>query len=201
MEASPAFKMPARDGQPLPLHPLSPERVNGRLASKHSRTASDFDAVEPSSTHSSPTRKANLFADYHPVTTNTPSKSQILGGGAGLPQSPSMPEFTNLRSHVRTNSDVQGLVKRFEHLDVRDRDAEVEKLRRKHEMELRRAQLGREEAESESRKWRGESARLAEELKESRTREGKVSNRLDKVMVSLDLDMRGDGCALLTQLS
>ena len=96
-----------------------------------------------------------------------------------------MPEFTSLRSHVRTNSDVQGLVKRFEHLDVRDRDAEVEKLRRKHEMELRRAQLGREEAESESRKWRGESARLADELKECKGRESRVCARLDKIMVSL----------------
>lgn len=184
MEAPPAFKMPSRDSQPL--HPLSPERVNGRLASKHTRTATDSEVQEPSSTHSSPTRKANLFADYHPVTT-TPSKSssQVLGGG--LPQSPSMPEFTSLRSHVRTNSDVQGLVKRFEHLDVRDRDAEVEKLRRKHEMELRRAQLGREEAESESRKWRSESARLADELKESRRRESKVSNRLDKIMVSIEI--------------
>jgi len=185
MEAPPLYKMPSREGQPL--HPLSPERVNGRLPSRPTKAAIEDESQHSSSTQSSPTRRANLFADYNPLTT-TPSKatSQILGGGAGLTQSPSMPEFTPLRSHVRTNSDVQGLVKRFEHLDVRDRDAEVEKLRRKHEMELRRAQLGREEAESESKKWRGESSRLAEELKESRGRENKVSMRLEKVMVSLE---------------
>lgn len=112
-----------------------------------------------------------------------------------------MPEFTSLRSHVRTNSDVQGLVKRFEHLDVRDRDAEVEKLRRKHEMELRRAQLGREEAESEGRKWRAESARLADDLKESRGRENRVSMRLDKVMVRLVLKNEYTEIGMLTVLA
>ena len=100
-----------------------------------------------------------------------------------MQQSPSMPDMASLRSNGRTNSDVQVLVKRFEHLDVRDRDAESEARRKKQEMELRRAQLGREEAESELKKWREECRRIAEDLKESRHRESKVSNRLEKVMV------------------
>jgi hypothetical protein len=181
MEPPTAFEFPARRASPL--LPLSPERVNRRPVSiaNDSRT-SDTGSREgsPAPARGSPTRKANLFADYNPVT-RTPSPSKEVFGG-GIAQSPSLPDFS-LRSHGRTNSDVQVLVKRFEHLDVRDRDAESEARRKKQEMELRRAQLGREEAESELKKWREECRRIAEDLKESRHRESKVANRLEKVMV------------------
>lgn len=181
METPSAFQFPAR--QSSPLHPLSPERVNGRPASTNttkSRKSAETESEDVEGPHSSPTRKANLFADYHPITTSPSRTKEVFGG---VPNSPSLPEFASLRSHGRTNSDVQGLVKRFEHLDVRDRDAESEARRKKQEMELRRAQLGREEAESELKKWREECRRIAEDLKESRHRESKVSNRLEKVMV------------------
>lgn len=187
MEQPSAFEFPAR--QSSPLRTLSPERVNSRPAStvggSSSRKTSENEYEPPSAraTHSpSPTRKANLFADYHPKTRSSSPSKEVFGGG--VPQSPSLPEFPMLRTHGRTNSDVQGLVKRFEHLDVRDRDAESESRRKKQEMELRRAQLGREEAESELSKWKEECRRIAEDLKESRHRENKVSNRLEKVMVS-----------------
>jgi hypothetical protein len=146
-----------------------------------SHRTSDTGSRAGSPAQSSPTRKANLFADYNPIT-RTPSPSKEVFGG-GVAQSPSLPDIGSLRSHGRTNSDVQVLVKRFEHLDVRDRDAESEARRKKQEMELRRAQLGREEAESELKKWREECRRIAEDLKESRHRESKVANRLEKVMV------------------
>lgn len=182
MEPPPAFEFPARRASPL--LPLSPERVNRRPVSiaNDSHRTSDTGSREGSPTRGTPTRKANLFADYNPVT-RTPSPSKEVFGG-GVAQSPSLPDFTTLRSHGRTNSDVQVLVKRFEHLDVRDRDAESEARRKKQEMELRRAQLGREEAESELKKWREECRRIAEDLKESRHRESKVANRLEKIMVS-----------------
>lgn len=182
MEPPSPFDFPAR--RPSPLHPLSPERVNRRPASTAtlgSRRTTETESYDDQARETSPERKANLFADYHPVM-RTPSPSKEIFGG-GVAQSPSLPDITSLRSHGRTNSDVQGLVKRFEHLDVRDRDAESEARRRKQEMELRRAQLGREEAESELQKWREECRRIAEDLKESRHRESKVSNRLEKVMV------------------
>jgi len=85
---------------------------------------------------------------------------------------------------VRTNSDVQGLVKRFEHLDVRDRDAESAERRRKHEAELGRAQIAREEAESDVRRLREELRRMKKESDEGRERERRVAKRLENVMVS-----------------
>jgi hypothetical protein len=79
---------------------------------------------------------------------------------------------------------VQGLVKRFEHLDVRDRDAESVERKRRHEAELRRAQIAREEAESDVRRLREEVRRLKKEGDDSRDRERRVAKRLEVVMVS-----------------
>ncbi|KAK3070840.1 hypothetical protein LTR53_009731 [Teratosphaeriaceae sp. CCFEE 6253] len=188
MEPPPVFRL-----SPLKAHPLatlSPERVNRNIstastattASKASRTAESeaewpSTSREPSSTHSSPTRRANLFADYNPATPK-----QTMAGFGGLPQSPSLPEISALRGHVRTNSDVHGLVKRFEHLDVRDRDAESADRRRKHDAELRRAQIAREEAESDVKRLREELRYLKREGEEERERERKVGRRLEVVM-------------------
>ncbi|CAK4031170.1 Hypothetical predicted protein [Lecanosticta acicola] len=100
-----------------------------------------------------------------------------------LPASPSLPEMHAFgRTHGRTNSDVQGLVKRFEHLDVRDRDAENSERRKRHELELRRAQIAREEAESDVKRLREEVRRLKKEGDEGRERERKVGKRLEVVM-------------------
>lgn len=79
---------------------------------------------------------------------------------------------------------MQGLVKRFEVLDVRDRDVESAERRKKHEAELRRAQIAREEAESDVRRLREEVRRLKEDNAEGRDRERKVGKRLEVVMVS-----------------
>ncbi|KAK6428250.1 hypothetical protein LTR95_015605, partial [Oleoguttula sp. CCFEE 5521] len=181
MEPPSAFRFPPRDLQ-QPLLPLSPERVNSRPSPTRSRRPDrDPDHVSDGkpllvSQSCSPTRKANLFADYAPLHT-TPTKSSAFGPGS-LPQSPSLPEFTALRTaHVRTNSDVQGLVKRFETLDVRDKDGEVSALRKRAEraeMELQRAQVGREEAESGGRK-------LRQETKDLQERDRRWARRLEKV--------------------
>ncbi|KAF2861397.1 hypothetical protein K470DRAFT_215263 [Piedraia hortae CBS 480.64] len=132
----------------------------------------DGRAKQPSSVHSSPTRAGNLFADYNP---HSPSKT--LPFGSALNTSPSLPEFTAVK--LQSNSDVQGLVKRFEHLDVRDRDAET---RKRHEAELRRARIAREEAESDARKLKEEAEQLRAELGESRERERRVAERLETMM-------------------
>ncbi len=184
--SSSAFKMPAEG----PLQTLSPERVNaGRPLSTMSTMSSTTSTHKSTMTsesesldlQSSPTRraKANLFADYSP-TKRAPTE-QI--SGFALPQSPSLPEINALRSHVRANSDVQGLVKRFEHLDVRDRDAESAERRKKHEAELRRAQIAREEAESDVKRLREELRRLKREGDEGRERERMVVRRLEVVQV------------------
>ncbi|KAK1002988.1 hypothetical protein LTR91_004779 [Friedmanniomyces endolithicus] len=186
MERPPPFKLSPLKSQPL--HTLSPERVNAARTNSTATTATktswtnDTDADvflpprESGSTHSSPTRRANLFADYHPATPNQSTT------GFALPQSPSLPEIHALRSHVRTNSDVHGLVKRFEHLDVRDKDVESADRRRKHEAELRRAQIAREEAESDVRRLREELRHVKKESEDGRERERKVGRRLEVVM-------------------
>jgi hypothetical protein len=83
---------------------------------------------------------------------------------------------------------VQGLVKRFEHLDVRDRDAESVERRHRHEAELRRAQIAREEAESDVRRLREEMRRLKKEGDDGRERERRVAKRLEVVMVRSNID-------------
>ncbi|KAK6440739.1 hypothetical protein LTR95_003038 [Oleoguttula sp. CCFEE 5521] len=186
MEPPSAFCYPPRNLQ-QPLLPLSPERVNSRPSPTRSRRPDrDSDHTSDAKPHlvsqsCSPTRRANLFADYAPLHT-TPTKSSAFGP-CNLPQSPSLPEFTALRTaHVRTNSDVQGLVKRFETLDVRDKDGEVSALRKRAEraeMELQRAQVGREEAETEGRK-------LRQEVKELQERDRRWARRLEKVETQAD---------------
>jgi hypothetical protein len=187
MDPPSAFRFPARDGQPLQTLPA--ERVNGTrpVSSITTTTTSTRKTFETDSEQElviqqlSPSRKAkaSLFAD---PTTPTSKVS-----GFALPQSPSLPEINALRQHVRTNSDVQGLVKRFEHLDVRDRDAESVERKRRHEAELRRAQIAREEAESDVRRLREEVRRLKKEGDDSRDRERRVAKRLEVVMVSTNL--------------
>lgn len=175
MEAPP-YKFP-----PTPLQQLSPERLNAgprRPSSATSKMSSAIDAQNPSPL-SSPSRKpnANLFADYDP------HRQPVKETGFALTGSPSLPEIHAFRSHGRTNSDVQGLVKRFEHLDVRDRDAESTERRKRHEAELRRAQIGREEAENDVARLREEARRLKKENDESRDRERQVTKRLEVVKV------------------
>jgi len=201
MDVLPACPVSAKVSQPLLA--LSPERVNGTrpqstlsMASKSSKT-SDADIALPGkeimSPSSSPTRRANLFADYQPNSSSHNQPISAFPPPGGVPQSPSLPEFTTLRTHVRTNSDVQGLVKRFEYLDVRDRDAENVERRRKHEAELRRAQIAREEAESDVRKLREDLRRSRRDGEEGRERERKVAKRLEVVMVCFAVIQDGGG--------
>ncbi|KAK3641539.1 hypothetical protein LTR22_016540 [Elasticomyces elasticus] len=188
MEPPPMFRLSPHKLQST--HTLSPERASRTVstvttATKTSYTTdSDADFFPPprelNSTHSSPTRRANLFSEYGPAT---PKQTAT---GFGLPQSPSLPEIHALRSHVRTNSDVHGLVKRFEHLDVRDKDVESAERRRKHEAELRRAQIAREEAESDVRRLREELRQMKKESEESRERERRAGSQFEKVMADLN---------------
>nr|POE73020.1 hypothetical protein CFP56_30959 [Quercus suber] len=144
MESPSVFRFPGK-----PLQQLSPERLNSTRPSvssgKTSKSAEHSDsAIE--SVPSSPTRRANLFADYDP------------------------------------NGASKVLVKRFEHLDVRDKDAESSERRKKHEAELRRAQIAREEAETDVMRLREETRRLKKEGDDGRERERRVGKRLEVVM-------------------
>lgn len=98
-----------------------------------------------------------------------------------LPQSPSLPSnlidpFTS--HHVKAPSDVQGKVAQFNNLGK-----EAAQRRKDNEAALQRAVLGREEAESETRRIKDENRVLRKENEEGRGRERKVGERLEALMV------------------
>lgn len=101
-----------------------------------------------------------------------------------FPQSPSLPsDLANLRdpfviAHSRTSSDVQGKVAQFNNLSK-----EAIQRRKDNEAALKRAVLGREEAESETRRLKEENRVLRKEIEEGRGRERKVAERIEGVMV------------------
>lgn len=101
-----------------------------------------------------------------------------------FPQSPSLPsDLANLRdpfilAHSRTSSDVQGKVAQFNNLS-----REAIQRRKENEAALKRALMGREEAESETRRLREENQILRKEIEEGRGRERKVAERVEGVVV------------------
>ena len=100
-----------------------------------------------------------------------------------LPQSPSLPSsladpFTS--HHARVPSDVQGKVAQFNNLSK-----EAAQRRKDHDAALKRAVLGREEAESETRRLKEESRNLRREVEEGRGRERRVGERLETLMVGM----------------
>ena len=84
------------------------------------------------------------------------------------------------------NTDVSGLVKRFEHLDVRDREAESLERKRKQEEALSRANIAREEAESEAWRCKEELRAQKKEYEDCESRERKACRRIEILMVSRD---------------
>ncbi len=105
-----------------------------------------------------------------------------------LPHSPSLPStlhdpFKSARS--QENSDVNSKVAQFNSLSK-----EAAQRRKDNEAAMRRAVLGREEAESEAKRARDESRTLRKELEEGKTREMKLAQRLESVMVCSSQSMR-----------
>ena len=109
-----------------------------------------------------------------------------------LPHSPSLPSelcFTKddpFISHSRTSSDVQGKVAQFNSLSK-----EAAQRRKENEAALKRAVVGREEAESETRKLKEENMALRRELEEGRNREQRVGERMESIMVSYNGEYLG----------
>ena len=100
-----------------------------------------------------------------------------------LPHSPSLPSISGARNdpfltHSRGNSDVQGKVAQFNNLTK-----EAAQRRKDNEAALKRAVLGREEAEGESRRLREDNRLLRQDVEEGRARERRVGERLEGVMV------------------
>lgn len=80
--------------------------------------------------------------------------------------------------HLRDSSDVQGKVAQFNNLTK-----EAAQRRKDNEAALKRAVLGREEAESETRRLKDDNDSLRREIEEGRGRERKVGERLESVLV------------------
>ena len=100
-----------------------------------------------------------------------------------LPHSPSLPSIGYLHNdpfitHSRGNSDVQNKVAQFNSLSK-----EAVQRRKDNEAALKRAVLGREEAESETRRLREENRLLRADVEEGRARERKVGERVEGMMV------------------
>ncbi|KAL8950359.1 MAG: hypothetical protein Q9222_003612, partial [Ikaeria aurantiellina] len=100
-----------------------------------------------------------------------------------LPQSPALPSDLHdpfKSAHLRENSDVQNKVAQFNSLSK-----EAVQRRKDNEAAMRRAVLGREEAENETRRLKDESKILRRELEEGKARENRVAERLESVMEEL----------------
>ena len=78
----------------------------------------------------------------------------------------------------RGSSDVQGKVAQFNNLSK-----EAAQRRKDSEAALKRAVLGREEAESETRRLREENRLLRQDVEEGRARERRVGERVEGIMV------------------
>ncbi|KAF2756973.1 hypothetical protein EJ05DRAFT_477196 [Pseudovirgaria hyperparasitica] len=141
-----------------------------------------------------------------PHTQSHPNSPERVTGPRGpfesvenrLPFSPSLPEFRGFKqSPSRTASDihVQGMVARFNSLDIKDhkdlaRRDEVaikrsEMAREMAELELKKAKEEKDELERYAGKYREEARRLRKEVEEGRERERKVAKRLDVLMDEL----------------
>ena len=104
-----------------------------------------------------------------------------------LPQSPSLPNDLSaintdsfVSRHSRQSSDVQGKVAQFNNLSK-----EATQRRKDNEAALVRAVVGREEAESETRRLKEETRALRKEVEEGRVRERRVGERMEAMMVCL----------------
>ncbi|KAI4280234.1 MAG: hypothetical protein L6R38_004601 [Xanthoria sp. 2 TBL-2021] len=83
-------------------------------------------------------------------------------------------------AHLKEASDVQNKVAQFNSLSK-----EAVQRRKDNEAAMRRAVLGREEAENETRRLKDENSRLRKELEEGKARERKVAERIESVMEEL----------------
>lgn len=103
-----------------------------------------------------------------------------------LPQSPSLPQISQFHhdpfiAHSRGDSDVQGKVAQFNNLSK-----EAAQRRKDNDAAIKRAVLGREEAESETRRLKEQNRLLRQDVEEGRARERRVGERMEGVMVGLD---------------
>jgi hypothetical protein len=94
--------------------------------------------------------------------------------------------MSSLRSELRDSS-VHDKISQFNTLALGPKSVE----RKAADAALKRAMLGREEAEDELRRYREENKVLRVQLDKSKEREQRVSERLETVMVGSPCDLPG----------
>ncbi|KAI0426526.1 hypothetical protein F5Y09DRAFT_318715 [Xylaria sp. FL1042] len=118
----------------------------------------------------------------------------VSPGGNATPLQPISPDRVNqqnpmvasLRSSVQRDSDVHDKIRQFNNLShlapnpTTSMSKQLERMTA--DAALKRAMIGREEAESEMRRYREESRVLRKQVEEGRERERKVGERLETVM-------------------
>ena len=114
-----------------------------------------------------------------PDRTNRQQSQQIPTSTTRTSISPIRERDILSASHVRGSSDVQNKVAQFNNLTK-----EAAQRRKDTEAALKRAVVGREEAESETRRLKEENDILRREIEEGRNRERRVGERLENVMVN-----------------
>ena len=113
--------------------------------------------------------------DTKPSLTIDPRMSQS-------PSLPSLPSWSPEKmSHGRSGSEVQGMVARFNNLEINDHA----ELRRRDEIALRKAEMGWEQAELRMEKLREELRRMQKEAAEGRDRERRMAKRIESLTVSI----------------
>jgi hypothetical protein len=166
----------------MPLFALSPERQNARA-----QTPTKFDFgrgslnadISPSKLFGHPeygipgdfgSKTIDLTDDFaqNEYSFKSPfAKSDSTFKVPALPGSPTR--------HERAQSDVHSMVARFDSLKIQD----PEELKKKHAAALKRAQMGREEAEADARQLKEEIKEMKSEMDDYRARETRVMKRLD----------------------
>ncbi|KAI9789551.1 MAG: hypothetical protein M1816_005958 [Peltula sp. TS41687] len=120
-------------------------------------------------------------APLHPVSPER-ANQQKHSQRPEISISPSLPNINGyVQATMMSSSDVPGKVAQFNSLDGKD----VMERRRVNDAALKRAVLGREEAESETRRVKEMVQTLTDELEVSKQREGKFVRRLERALEEL----------------
>jgi len=177
-----SIRFPATPG--MPLFSLSPERVNTRA-----HTPTKYPDVGRASLDISPSKLfghpefgvpgdfggkpldlTDEFSMDNEFTFKSPfAKSESTFKIPSLPGSPTR--------HARAQSDVHSMVARFDTLNIKDPDEG----RKKQAAALKRAEMGREEAEKEAKRLREELAEMKLEVDDYKSRETRVMKRLNSM--------------------
>src|SRR5436305_3110535 len=123
---------------------------------------------------------ASPGAPLFPISSERVNQ-QRLPQGLDQPRSSLNSTDTGLR-HSRTGSDVQLKVAQFNSIS---REAETH--RSANDVAMKRAVLGREEAENENKKAKEELRRLRKEIEEGKLRERRVGERVESLIVGHNL--------------